>query len=124
MEQPISKYGYIFINSEAKKHNFLDLQKRITKELLKNGVPEINIRVDLAFSFDKIQNLPMLYKLINTELKKNDLLVVIKLNRCYRDSFEFLKLEEKLSEQCVNYLSFDFPDLDDDFYEYNYTYTY
>jgi DNA invertase Pin-like site-specific DNA recombinase len=43
--------------------------------------------------------------LIENELKENDLLLVIKIDRCSRNTFEFLKLQKKLFEKSVTFIT-------------------
>jgi DNA invertase Pin-like site-specific DNA recombinase len=42
-------------------------------------------------------------------LKENDLLVVTKIDRCSRNTLEFLKLQERLFKKSVTFLSLDLP---------------
>jgi DNA invertase Pin-like site-specific DNA recombinase len=49
------------------------------------------------------------YNLINNELKENDLLLVTKIDRCSRNTLEFLKLQEKLFHKSVTFISLDLP---------------
>lgn len=52
---------------------------------------------------------PVFYHLIDDELKENDLLFVTKIDRCSRNTLEFLKLEERLHKKGVTFLSLDLP---------------
>ena len=47
--------------------------------------------------------------LIDHELKENDLLLVTKIDRCSQNTFEFLKLQEKLFKNNVTFISLDLP---------------
>jgi DNA invertase Pin-like site-specific DNA recombinase len=47
--------------------------------------------------------------LIENELKEDDLLLVTKIDRCSRNTLEFLKLQEKLFKKKVRFLSLDLP---------------
>ena len=76
---------------------------------MKLGVPEKNIRVEVGSAADKIEDRPIFYHLIDEELKENDLLVVTKIDRCSRNTLEFLKLQEKLFKKSVTFLSLDLP---------------
>jgi DNA invertase Pin-like site-specific DNA recombinase len=72
----------------------LETQK---EEFIKLGVPVKNIRVrSRSSAADTIQDRPVFYHLIDHELKENDLLLVTKIDRCSRNTLEFLKLQEKL----------------------------
>jgi DNA invertase Pin-like site-specific DNA recombinase len=47
--------------------------------------------------------------LIENEWKQNDLLLVNKIDRCSRNTLDFLKLQEKLFKKFVKFISFDLP---------------
>jgi DNA invertase Pin-like site-specific DNA recombinase len=47
--------------------------------------------------------------LIDSELKENDLLLITKIDRCSRNTLEFLKLQEKLFKKQVTFISLDLP---------------
>jgi DNA invertase Pin-like site-specific DNA recombinase len=47
--------------------------------------------------------------LIENELKQNDLLLVNKIDRCSRNTLDFLKLQEKLFKKSVRFISLDLP---------------
>ena len=47
--------------------------------------------------------------MIDDELKENDLLLVTKIDRCSRNTLEFLKLQERLHKKGVTFLSLDLP---------------
>ena len=85
------RYAYARVSSKSQEDNSsLESQKQ---ELLKQGVPEKNIRVEVGSAADKIQDRPVFYHLIDDELKENDLLLVTKIDRCSRNTIEFLKLQ-------------------------------
>lgn len=90
----------------SSKSQALESQKR---ELLKQGVPKKNIRVEVGSSADPIRERPVFQKLIEEELKENHLLVVTKIDRCSRNTLEFLKLQEKLFNKSVQFISLDLP---------------
>lgn len=101
------RYGYVWVSSKSQEENSsLESQK---EELMKLGVPEKNIRVEVGSAADKIEDRPIFYHLIDEELKENDLLVVTKIDRCSRNTLEFLKLQEKLFKKSVTFLSLDLP---------------
>jgi DNA invertase Pin-like site-specific DNA recombinase len=101
------RYGYIRVSSKSQEDNSsLEFQK---EELVEEGVPEKNIRLEVGSAADKIEDRPIFYHLINQELKENDLLVVTKIDRCSRNTLEFLKLQEKLFNKSVTFLSLDLP---------------
>jgi DNA invertase Pin-like site-specific DNA recombinase len=98
------RYGYIRVSSKSQEENSsLESQK---KELLKEGVPEKNIRAEIGSAADSIEQRPVFYNLIDNELKENDLLLVTKIDRCSRSTLEFLKLQKKLFDKSVKFISF------------------
>jgi len=101
------RYGYIRVSSKSQEENYsLEFQK---KELLKEGVPEKNIRAEIGSAADSIEERPVFYNLIDNELKENDLLLVTKIDRCSRNTLEFLKLQKKLFDKSVEFISLDLP---------------
>ena len=72
-------------------------------------MPEKNIRIEIGSAADPIKERPVFQKLIDQELKENDLLFVTKIDRCSRNTLEFLKLQEKLFKKKVNFISLDLP---------------
>lgn len=65
--------------------------------------------MEIGSATDKIEDRAIFYSLIDDELKENDLLVVTKIDRCSRNTLEFLKLQEKLFKKSVTFLSLDLP---------------
>jgi DNA invertase Pin-like site-specific DNA recombinase len=105
------KYGYARVSSKSQEDNSsLEAQK---KEFIKAGVPIKNIRVEVGSAADTIQDRPIFYHLIDNELKENNLLLVTKIDRCSRNTLEFLKLQERLHKKGVIFLSLDLPLSDD-----------
>jgi DNA invertase Pin-like site-specific DNA recombinase len=101
------KYGYARVSSESQKNNYsLESQK---EEFLKLGVSEKNIRVEVGSAADNIKDRPIFYNLIDKELGKNDVLFVTKIDRCCRNTLEFLKLQERLHNKNVTFISLDLP---------------
>ncbi len=84
----------------------LEFQKQ---EFLRLGVPKKNIRVEVGSAADSIQDRPIFYHLIENELKENDLLLVTKIDRCSRNTFEFLKLQKKLFDKSVTFIALELP---------------
>lgn len=52
-------------------------------------------------------------KLIEEELQENDLLLVTKIDRCSRNTLDFLKLQEKLFKKSVTPIALGLPYLND-----------
>ena len=101
------RYGYARVSSKSQEGNSsLESQKQ---ELLSQGVSEKNIRVEIGSAADPTQERPIFHNLIENELKENDLLVVTKIDRCSRNTLEFLKLQEKLFNKSVTFISLDLP---------------
>jgi len=101
------RFGYARVSSQTQEDNSsLEAQKQ---EFIQKGVPEKNIRVEIGSAADKIQDRPVFYHLIADELKENDLLLVTKIDRCSRNTLEFLKLQERLYKKGVRFISLDLP---------------
>jgi len=64
-----NRYGYARVSSrEQTENSSLESQKA---ELIKLGVPEENIRVEVGSAADQIQERPVFYHLIDNQLKEN-----------------------------------------------------
>ena len=101
------QYAYARISSITQQDNSsLKAQKQ---EFIQKGVPEKNIRFEIGSAADKIQERPVFYHLIADELKENDLLLVTKIDRCSRNTLEFLKLQERLYKKGVRFISLYLP---------------
>ena len=101
------RYAYARVSSKSQEDNSsLEFQRQ---EFLKLGVPEKNIRVEVGSAADSIQERPIFYHLIDNELKENDLLLVTKIDRCSRNTFEFLKLQKKLFGKSVTFIALELP---------------
>ena len=101
------KFAYACVSSKSQQNNSsIESQKR---EFLKLGVPKENIRIEVGSAADNIQDRPIFYRLIDNELKENDLFFVTKLDRCSRNTLEFLKLQERLHKKGVTFISLDLP---------------
>ena len=78
------RYAYARVSSKSQEDNSsLESQKQ---EFLKLAVPEKNIRIEIGSAADPIQERPVFQKLIEEELKENDLLLVTKIDRCSRNT--------------------------------------
>lgn len=104
---PSRKFGYIRVSSESQSFNSsLQSQK---EQLIKEGIPEENIFQEIGSATDSIENRPIFFELIEKTLKKDDLLVVTKIDRCSRDTLSFLNLQEKLFNKSIHFISLDLP---------------
>jgi len=100
-------YAYARVSSKSQEENSsLESQKQ---EFIQQGVPEKNIRIEIGSAADTISDRPVFYHLIDHELTENDLLLVTKIDRCSRNTLEFLKLQEKLFKKKVTFISLDLP---------------
>lgn len=106
-----NKFGYIRVSSKSQETNFsLESQKQ---ELLQRGIAEANIRVEVGSATSLLQDRPVLNRLITEELQENDLLMVTKIDRCARNTLEFLKLQENLYKRSITFVSLDIPHSED-----------
>ena len=107
----MKKYGYARVSSKSEENNSsLDSQK---KELIKNGIPKKNIRVEIGSAANFIKDRPIFQKLIESELQKEDLVMVTKIDRCSRNILEFLKLQDNLFQRSVTFVALDIPNSND-----------
>ena len=101
------RFAYAKVSSKSQESNSsLQSQKR---EFIKQGVPEKNIRIEIGSAADPIRKRPVFHNLIENELKENDLLLVTKIDRCSRNTLDFLKLQEKLFKKSVRFIPFNLP---------------
>lgn len=107
-EIPIQcRYGYARVSSKSQEENSsLESQKQ---EFLRHGILQKNIRIEVGSAADTMEERPIFYNLIENELKENDLLIVTKIDRCSRNTFEFLKLQDQLFQKKVTFISLDLP---------------
>jgi DNA invertase Pin-like site-specific DNA recombinase len=101
------KYGYIRVSSKSQEFNSsIESQK---KELIRQGIPKTNLRTEIGSAADGIHNRPIFQKLIEKELKENDLVMVTKIDRCSRNTLEFLKLQDNLFRRSITFVALDIP---------------
>jgi len=106
-----NKFGYIRVSSKSQETNSsLESQKQ---ELLQRGIDEKNIRVEIGSATTSLQDRPVLNRLITEELQENDLLMVTKIDRCARNTLEFLKLQENLYQRSITFVALDIPHSED-----------
>jgi DNA invertase Pin-like site-specific DNA recombinase len=72
-------------------------------------VSEKNIRTEVGSAADPIRERPVFQDLIENILQENDLLLVTKIDRCSRNTLEFLKLQEKFFKKQVTFIALDLP---------------
>ena len=83
-------YDYTRVSSKFQEDNSsLETQKR---GFIQQRVPKKNIQFKVEFAADHFKRRLVFQRLIDQELKENDLLLVTKINRCSRNTLEFLKL--------------------------------
>ena len=102
-----NKYGYVRISSKSQESNSsIESQKQ---QLIQNGIEEQNIFVEVGSGANEIKNRSVFQKLINQKLKENDLLMVTKIDRCSRNTLEFLKLQDILFKKNITFVALDLP---------------
>jgi DNA invertase Pin-like site-specific DNA recombinase len=102
-----NKYGYVRVSSKTQESNSsIESQKQ---QLIQNGIEEENIFVEVGSGANEIKNRSVFQKLINQKLKKNDLLMVTKIDRCSRNTLEFLKLQDILFKKNITFVALDLP---------------
>ncbi|MFT4802526.1 MAG: DNA invertase Pin-like site-specific DNA recombinase [Flavobacteriaceae bacterium] len=107
INQNSKKYGYARVSSKSQEANSsLESQKQ---ELVQNGILESNIIIEVGSAANEIKNRPGFQNLIQNVLKKGDTLVVTKIDRCARNTLEFLKLQDILFKRKIQFISLDLP---------------
>ena len=102
-----NKYGYVRISSISQESNSsIQSQKQ---QLIQNGIEKENIFVEIGSGANEIKNRPIFQKLIAQKLKDNDLLMVTKIDRCSRNTLEFLKLQDILLKKNITFVALDLP---------------
>ena len=102
-----NKYGYVRVSSKTQESNSsIESQKQ---QLIQNGIKEENIFVEIGSGANEIKNRSVFQKLINQKLKENDLLMVTKIDRCSRNTLEFLKLQDILFKKNITFVALDLP---------------
>ena len=107
----MTKYGYARVSSKSQEDNFsLKGQK---EQLIESGILEENILVEVGSAANEIKNRPIFQILINQKLQEGDVLMVTKIDRCSRNTLEFLKLQDILFKRKIEFISLDLPHSDD-----------
>jgi DNA invertase Pin-like site-specific DNA recombinase len=107
IDQNPKKYGYARVSSKSQEVNSsLESQKQ---ELVRNGILESNIIIEVGSAANEIKNRPGFQNLIQNVLKEGDTLVVTKIDRCARNTLEFLKLQDILFKRKIQFISLDLP---------------
>lgn len=102
-----TKYGYARVSSKSQEDNSsLESQKQ---ELVRNGILKSNIIIEVGSATNEIKNRPGFQNLIQNVLKEGDSLVVTKIDRCARNTLEFLKLQDILFKRRIQFISLDLP---------------
>lgn len=105
------KYGYVRVSSKSQESNSsLKFQK---EQLIQNGIEEANIYEEVGSGINEIKNRPVFKKLLDEILTPNDLLMVTKLDRCSRNTLEFLKLQDELFKRSITFVALDLPNSTD-----------
>ena len=107
IDQNPKKYGYARVSSKSQEVNSsLESQKQ---ELVRNGILESNIIMEVGSAANEIRNRPGFQNLIQNVLKEGDTLVVTKMDRCAWNTLEFLKLQDILFKRKIQFISLDLP---------------
>ena len=107
IDQNPKKYGYARVSSKSQEVNSsLESQKQ---ELVRNGILESNIIMEVGSAANEIRNRPGFQNLIQNVLKEGDTLVVTKIDRRARNTLEFLKLQDILFKRKIQFISLDLP---------------
>jgi DNA invertase Pin-like site-specific DNA recombinase len=101
------KYGYVRVSSKSQESN--SSIKSQKDQLIQNGIQPENIRIEVGSGANEIKNRPVFQKLMEEELKPNDLLMVTKIDRCSRNTLEFLKLQDILFKKNITFVALDLP---------------
>ena len=101
------KYGYARVSSKSQESN--SSIKSQKEQLIQNGIEAENIRIEVGSAVNEIKNRPVFQKLMKEELKPNDLLMVTKIDRCSRNTLEFLKLQDILFKKSITFVALDLP---------------
>jgi putative DNA-invertase from lambdoid prophage Rac len=101
------KYGYVRVSSKSQEFNSsIESQKQ---QLIQNGIEEQNILVEVGSAANEIKNRPVFQKLMNQKLQENDLVMVTKIDRCSRNTLEFLKLQDIFFKRNITFVALDLP---------------
>ena len=102
-----NKYGYVRVSSKSQESNSsIESQKQ---QLIQNRIEKENIFIEVGAGTNEIKNRSVLQTLINQKLKENDLLMVTKIDRCSRNTLEFLKLQDILFKKNITFVALDLP---------------
>jgi DNA invertase Pin-like site-specific DNA recombinase len=101
------EYGYARVSSKSQESN--SSIKSQKEQLIQNGIEAENIRIEVGSAANEIKNRPVFQKLMKEELKPNDLLMVTKIDRCSRNTLEFLKLQDILFKKNITFVALDLP---------------
>lgn len=101
------KYGYVRVSSKSQEFDSsIESQKQL---LIQNGIEEQNILVEIGSAANEIKNRPVFQKLMNQKLQENDLVMVTKIDRCSRNTLEFLKLQDVFFKRNITFVALDLP---------------
>ena len=107
----MTEYGYARVSSKSQENNSsLEGQKL---QLIENGILEKHILFEIGSAGTEIKNRPIFQTLINQKLQEDDTLMVTKIDRCSRNTLEFLKLQDILFKRKIEFISLDLPHSDD-----------
>lgn len=106
-------FGYTRISSRSQENNVsLTGQKKF---LLSKGITEENIFSEISLIPDSIltenarEKMPIFHRLIEKTLKDGDVLHITKMDRCFRNTLSYLKLQENFKESGITLVVFNLP---------------
>nr|YP_009495828.1 putative serine recombinase [Plagiogramma staurophorum]AWT38267.1 putative serine recombinase [Plagiogramma staurophorum] len=105
------KYGYVRVSSKSQESN--SSIRSQTKELIYQGIPKNNLRIEIRSAATTIHKRPFFQKLVEEELQENDLLMMTKIDRCSQNRLEFLKLQDNLFQRSITFVALDIPHSND-----------
>jgi DNA invertase Pin-like site-specific DNA recombinase len=105
------KYDYIRVSSKSQESDS-SIESQ-TKELIRQGIPKKNLRIEIGSAANAIHKRPVFQKLIEEELQENELLMVTKIDRYSRNTLEFFKLQDNLFQRSITFVALDIPHSND-----------
>ena len=103
MDSNFKKYGYARVSNKSQEAN--SSRESQKQQLVRNDILESNITIEVGSATNEIKNRPNFQNLIRNVLKEGDTLVVTKIDRCSRNTLEFLKLQEKLFNKFFRFIA-------------------
>ena len=77
--------------------------------MIRKSISGSNIIIKVGSAANEIKNRPNFQNLIQNVLKESDILVVTKIDKCARNTLEFLKLQDILFKRNIQFILLDLP---------------